>query len=68
MRGLHVDVLAMLRDKLSFISRFYDAAAQPFLESIRKIEDHEEPYIAHGEPLHDDPPFLTEWLEAKRLT
>jgi len=55
----------MLRDKLNFIHRFYEAAGQPFTEAIRKIENHEEPYVAHGEPLNDEPPFLTEWQEAK---
>ncbi|SRR5712692_459950 len=55
----------MLRDKLDFIHRFYDTAAQPFTEVIHKIENHEEPYITYGEPVSDDPPFLLEWLEAK---
>src|SRR5260370_17740743 len=55
----------MLRDKLNFMSRFYETAAQAFEEAIRKIENHEDPYVAYGEPDNDKPPFLTEWLEAK---
>lgn len=55
----------MLQDKLNFIYRFYETAAQPFTEMMRKIEQNEEPYAAHGEPQSDEPPFLMEWLDAE---
>jgi hypothetical protein len=37
-------ILADLRDKLRFIERHYAAAAAPFREIKRKIEEHEKPF------------------------
>lgn len=56
-------VLPALLDKLNFIRRFYDLASEPFIETKRKIEQHEEPFNAFdtGE---GEPPFLAEWLDA----
>lgn len=59
-----MDILAMLRDKLGFIRRLFESSVGPFLETIRKIENYEEPYTAPGWE-DAEPPFLTEWLDAK---
>jgi hypothetical protein len=59
-----VDVLFFLQQRTSFIRRYYDAAAAPFLETQRKIEAEEPPFVP---PYSEDgePPFLLEWLEAQ---
>lgn len=56
-------LLPPLLDKLNFIRRFYEITSEPFIETKRKIDQHEEPFgvsdVEDGEP-----PFLVEWLEA----
>ena len=59
-----VDVLASLIERTAFIRRFYDAAAAPFRDTKRKIEDGEEPYVP-GFFEDGEPPFLQEWEEAE---
>ena len=58
-----MDVGYFLRDRISFIRQFFDAASIPFSETKRKIEAGEEPFVP---PYSEDgePPFLDEWLEA----
>src|SRR6185369_2569057 len=56
-------VLAPLRDKLNFIRRFYDIASEPFVITMHKIEEHEEPYDQYAME-DEEPPFLVEWLDA----
>ena len=56
---------AILEQKLSFLKRFYAQTTAPFREIKRKIEAHEDPYIPSSrEDEYDEPPFLSEWLEA----
>lgn len=58
-----MDVLWFLKQRTGFIRRYYETAAAPFLEIIRKIEAEEEPF----EPPYsedEEPPFLEEWIEA----
>src|SRR5258708_2820470 len=56
----------ILENKLRFLRSFYQLTTEPFRELKRKIDNHEEPFIDHGnrEDYDGDPPFLTEWLEA----
>ncbi len=58
-----MDVLFFLNERTRFIRAFYETAAPPFEEILRKIEagepPYEPPYSEDGEP-----PFLTEWQEA----
>jgi hypothetical protein len=58
-----MDVGYFLRERITFIRRFYETAAKPFEDIKRKIEAGEEPYEP---PYSEDgePPFLTEWQEA----
>jgi hypothetical protein len=59
-----MDVQFFLQQRLDFIRRYYASAAAPFLETIRKIEDEEEPYAP---PYSEDgePAFMEEWIEAQ---
>lgn len=59
-----MDVLFFLQNRTDFIRRYYDASAAPFLETQRKIEAEEPPFVP---PYSEDeePPFLTEWLDAQ---
>ena len=59
-----MDVRYFLEQRLAFIEQLYVNAAAPFVERQRKIEAEEEPFVP---PYSEDgePPFLTEWLEAK---
>ena len=61
-----MDVLYFLKERTRLIRSYYEQAAQPFDEIIRKIEAKEKPYVP---PYSEDPepPFLTEWIEAKEL-
>jgi hypothetical protein len=56
-------ILAPLHDKLNFIRRFYDIASEPFVITMRKIENHEEPYDQF-DMVDEEPPFIVEWLDA----
>lgn len=58
-----MSVLPSLLDKTNFIRRFYDTAGAPFMETIRKIDTHEEPFN-HFNVEDAEPPFLAEWLDA----
>ena len=61
-----MDVLFFLKDRTRLIRKFYEHAASPFNEIIRKIEAEEEPYVP---PYSEDgePPFLSEWIDADEL-
>ncbi len=58
-----MEVLWFLKRRTAFIRRYYETAAAPFLEIIRKIDAEEEPYVP---PYSEDeePPFVAEWMEA----
>jgi hypothetical protein len=57
--------LARLEGHLDFIGRFYNAAAQPFETTKRKIEVREEPFVPSS-ALEDcgHEPYEIEWMEA----
>jgi len=59
-----MDVSYFLHERTRLIRSYYATASQPFRETLRKIEAEEEPYVP---PYSEDPepPFLTEWLEAR---
>lgn len=58
----------ILETKLAFLRTFYTQTTEPFREIKRKIERKEEPYIpVWSEYGYDEPPFLSEWLEADEL-
>lgn len=61
-----MDVLPFLKDRTRLIRQYYEHAAAPFNEIIRKIDAKEEPYIP---PYSEDgePPFLSEWIDASEL-
>lgn len=61
-----MDVLYFLKDRTRLIRQYYEHAAAPFNEIMRKIEAEEEPYIP---PYSEDgePPFLSEWIDASEL-
>lgn len=61
-----MDVLYFLKERTRLIREYYEHAAQPFNEIIRKIEAEEEPYIP---PYSEDPEpaFFREWIEADEL-
>ncbi|ERP97083.1 hypothetical protein Q666_16950 [Marinobacter sp. ES-1] len=59
-----LDIEFFLKDRTKFIRYFYDTAAAPFTKIMSDIENGVEPYIPpYSED--DEPPFLTEWLDAK---
>jgi hypothetical protein len=57
--------LAVLKDHLGFIERFYNTAAEPFESRMRKIEAQEEPFVPRH-PCRDDDEFeyQAEWSDA----
>ena len=52
-----------LKQRTAFVRQFYDATSLPFVETKRKIEAGEEPFVP---PYSEDeePPFIAEWTEA----
>lgn len=61
-----MNVLYFLKERTR-LSRSYEQAANPFSETIRKIEAEEEPFVP---PYSEDPEpaFLAEWVEAKNCS
>lgn len=61
-----MDVLYFLKERTRLIRQYYEQAAQPFSETIRRIEAEEEPFVP---PYSEDPEpaFLVEWVEANEL-
>ncbi|MBP6018387.1 hypothetical protein H0A65_03220 [Alcaligenaceae bacterium] len=61
-----MEVLYFLKDRTRLIRQYYECAAQPFIEIMRKIEAKEEPYVP---PYSEDgePAFLSEWIDASEL-
>lgn len=58
-----MDVHAFLQSRLDFLEQFYRTTSAPYIERKRLIEAGLPPY----EPTYqedDEPPFLSEWLEA----
>lgn len=61
-----MDVLYFLKERTRIIRQYYDLAVAPFIEIIRKIEAHDDPYIP---PYSEDgePPYLEQWIEAGEM-
>ncbi len=61
-----MDVLYFLKERTRLIRQYYERAASPFNEIIRKVEAEEEPYVP---PYSEDgePPFVSEWVDADEL-
>jgi hypothetical protein len=61
-----MDVLYFLKERTRLIRLYYEQAALPFSEIIRRIEAKETPFVP---PYSEDPepPFLAEWIEANEL-
>ncbi|HAL39092.1 MAG TPA: hypothetical protein DCP03_13690 [Polaromonas sp.] len=61
-----MDVLYFLKERTRLIRQYYEQAAKPFSETIRKIEAEEEPFVP---PYSEDPEpaFFAEWVEANEL-
>jgi len=59
-----VDYFAMLKDNLQFLKWFYEQSVAPFKDIKRKIDAQEDPYISRGDYESEEPPFLSEWLDA----
>lgn len=59
-----MNVLFFLKKRAAFIRRYYDTAAEPFREIIRKIEAGKAPFDDPPYSEDGEPPFLSEWLEA----
>lgn len=59
-----MDVLYFLRERTRFISYFYENAAAPFEETMRRIEAEESPFDNPPYDESGEPAFLEEWIEA----
>ncbi len=59
-----MDVLYFFMDRTRFLRYFYDNAAAPFRETMRKIEAGEAPFDDPPYPEDGEPPYLSEWVEA----
>jgi hypothetical protein len=60
-----MDLLYFLKDRTAFLRDFYKVASAPFVDIKRKIECGEAPFEPHLAKYEDEPPFTTEWIEAK---
>lgn len=59
-----MDVLFFLKERTKFIRYFYETAAEPFRETMRKIKAGEAPFDNPPYTEDGEPPFLEEWMEA----
>lgn len=62
-----MDVIVFLKERTSFIRQLYRETSTPYFLRLQKIENKEEPFVPpcwNGED--DEPPFLTEYLEAQK--
>lgn len=59
-----MDIEFFLKERTKFVRYYYDTASVPFAKTMEDLENEVEPYIP---PYSEDgePPFLTEWLDAK---
>lgn len=63
-----MDVTYFLRQRMAFISNYFDVASAPFLETMWKIEAGEAPFeppYFDPDTMDTSPPFLEEWLQAQ---
>ncbi len=59
-----MEVEWFLKQRTGFIRYFYDNAAPPFRETLRKIEEEEEPFVPPWSEDCDEPAFQIEYQEA----
>ena len=59
-----MDVLYFFKEWTRFLRYFYDSAAAPFSETMRKIEAEEAPFDSPPYREDGEPPYLDEWVEA----
>jgi len=61
-----MDILYFLKERTRLIRQYYEQAAEPFSDIIRKIETEEEPFVP---PYSEapEPAFLAQWIEATEL-
>ena len=60
-----MDYLAIIEGHLGFIEHFYNAAAEPFETTLRKIQSNEEPFVPRYAPGdYDGYEYQTEYNEA----
>ena len=59
-----MDVFYFFKERTRFLRYFYDSAAAPFLETMRKIEAQEAPFDSPPYREDGEPPYLDEWVEA----
>jgi hypothetical protein len=63
-----LDVDFFLKERTAFIKHYFDEAAAPFIETMRKIEAEEPPFeppYFDPETMTEEPAFLEEWLRAQ---
>lgn len=63
-----MDVDFFLKERTAFIKHYFDEAAAPFIETMRKIEAEEPPFeppYFDPETMTEEPAFLEEWLRAQ---
>lgn len=63
-----MDVTYFLRERMWFISNYFDVASAPFLETMRKIEAEEAPFeppYFDPDTMDTSPPYLEEWRQAQ---
>jgi hypothetical protein len=62
--GESMDVLHFFKERTRFIRQFYDAAAGPFVSTMKAIEDSLPPFDNPPYSEDGEPAYLVEWLEA----
>ncbi|MCY4459289.1 MAG: hypothetical protein OXC26_02645 [Albidovulum sp.] len=59
-----MDVFYFFKERTRFLRYFYDSAAAPFRETMRKIDAEEAPFDSPPYREYGEPPYLDEWFEA----
>ena len=54
----------LLVSNLRFLRWFYELSITGFVDIKRRIDAQEEPYVPRSGYEYDEPPFLSEWLDA----
>lgn len=60
-----MDLDHFMDQRLQFVEYFYNSTTAVFTETLRKIEQGEEPFVDHSDPEYaDGPAFMSEWEDA----
>ncbi len=59
-----MEILFFLKERAKFIRHFYETAGEPFRETMRRIEEEEEPFDNPPYSENAAPPYLEEWMNA----